>query len=293
MADEQSAPAPSAVLDFIASDETLDRCDEVIAATGWRLESYRRNPVFQNAHQYGDVIFTLGKALLTEVRIASGRPALFQRVQFAVDANPMARIAYALYKGKFLNAVSVGFIPLRWENGDGVSERTSAGLDTPCVPISLSMNHPLPPRFAKALRGGESDGRRGGKDGAGVARLATSLDTRHSTLSPFRRRYLEQELLEVSAVGIPANPNALQLGLKAGAIEKSDLQELLDLLVSISNSVPAEPITPLRQHSTTPFPLSPSIPAARDTHARASGVRGDEAQLLQLARDVLQVLRNT
>src|SRR5262245_48544557 len=35
-------------LDFIASDETLDRTDEIISATGWRLEAYRRNPVFQN-----------------------------------------------------------------------------------------------------------------------------------------------------------------------------------------------------------------------------------------------------
>src|SRR5438105_1657634 len=147
-------------LDFIASDETLDRYDEIISASGWRLENYQRNPVFQNAHKYGDIIFTLGKALITEVR--AGR--LFQRIEFATEVNPMARIAYGLYKGKFLNAVSVGFIPLRWENGK------SDGSDK--------------------------------SDGSGKA---------------WRRKYLEQELLEVSAVGIPANPNALQLGLKAGA----------------------------------------------------------------------------
>src|SRR5437879_3096698 len=69
----------SPTLDFIASDETLDRYDEIISAAGWRLENYRRNPVFQNAHQYGDIIFTLGKALITEVRQVAGRPALFQR----------------------------------------------------------------------------------------------------------------------------------------------------------------------------------------------------------------------
>src|SRR4051812_17063972 len=55
-------------LDFIASDETLDRYDEIVMASGWKLDSYRRNPVFQNAHKYGDVIFTLGKALITEIR---------------------------------------------------------------------------------------------------------------------------------------------------------------------------------------------------------------------------------
>src|SRR5438552_2418245 len=46
---DRDSVQPSPVLDFIASDETLDRCDEIIAAGGWRLDSYRRNPVFQNA----------------------------------------------------------------------------------------------------------------------------------------------------------------------------------------------------------------------------------------------------
>src|SRR6266478_884270 len=66
-----SASASSSVLDFVASDETLDRYDEIIMASGWKLESYRRNPVFQNAHKYGDIIFTLGKALITEIRSGS------------------------------------------------------------------------------------------------------------------------------------------------------------------------------------------------------------------------------
>src|SRR5215475_4037209 len=56
------------ILDFIASDETLDRYDEIISVSGWKLNNYRRNPVFQNAHQYGDIIFTLGKALITDIR---------------------------------------------------------------------------------------------------------------------------------------------------------------------------------------------------------------------------------
>jgi phage head maturation protease len=164
-----------AILDFIASTATVDRYHEIIEPAGWRLDSYRRNPVFQNAHNYGDILFTLGKALSTEVRAVGDRQALCQRIQFATEVNPVARIAYGLYKGGFLNAVSVGFIPLRWEDGGASS---------------------------------------------------TNAD---STAAP-RRRYLEQELLEVSAVAIPANPDALALGLKSGAITKSDLQATLDLL---------------------------------------------------------------
>ena len=90
-----SGSAPS--LDFVASTATLDRYHEIIEPAGWRLDSYRRNPVFQNAHNYGDILFTLGKALSTEIRVVGGRPALCQRIQFATEVNPIARIAYGLY----------------------------------------------------------------------------------------------------------------------------------------------------------------------------------------------------
>jgi HK97 family phage prohead protease len=174
---------PSSTLDFIVSDETLDRYNEVIGASGWKLDNYVRNPVFQNSHQYGDIIYTLGRALTTEVRTMRGRQVLFQRVEFATEANPIAKIAYNLYKGKFLNAVSVGFIPLQWENG-------------------------------------------------GPGHL-------------WQRRYTEQELLEVSAVGIPANPNALALGLKAGAISKQQIKDLGALLHYALR--PRKPIEPQRR----------------------------------------------
>jgi HK97 family phage prohead protease len=164
----EGAEVSSATLDFVASTSTLDRYREVIEPAGWRLEAYRKNPVFQNAHNYGDILFTLGKAVVTEVRTVGERQALCQRIEFATEVNPVARIAYGLYRGGFLNAVSVGFVPLKWEPG---SEQTE-----------------------------------------------------------FRRRFVEQELLEVSAVAIPANPDALALGLKAGAVEKSDLCDLWDIV---------------------------------------------------------------
>src|SRR4051812_46377636 len=172
----ESEHAPRNTLDFRSSDQTLDRYQEIISVAGWRLENYRKNPVVQNAHSYRNLADTIGKSLITEVR----GDHLFQRVQFAVDENPVARLAYGLYKGGFLNAVSVGFIPLRWENG--------------------------------------------------------------SQEAGYRRKYLEQELLEVSAVSIPANPNALTLGLKSGAIEKGDLEELFSLLKHFCNGGSPSPL---------------------------------------------------
>jgi hypothetical protein len=231
-----SSANPQPILDFIASDEALDRYDEIITAAGWRLENYRRNPVFQNAHQYGDVIFTLGKALQTEVR--DGR--LYQRIEFATEVNPMARIAHGLYKGKFLNAVSVGFIPLRWVNGPGAGQGPSAGR-------------------------GE----------------CSALDTRHAAASSsFRRKYLEQELLEVSAVGIPANPNALALGLKSGAVGKSDLRELNELIRQTLGEGKQE----LEEWQEVPIRKVPGVEGRGDTVA-------EFAELLRLAKEVRDILR--
>src|SRR5712671_2803572 len=101
--------APPNTIDFRSSDSSLDRYQEVITVGGWKLDTYRKNPVVQNAHNYCSLADTIGKSLITEVR----GDYLFQRVQFAVEENPMARLAFGLYRGGFLNAVSVGFIPLR------------------------------------------------------------------------------------------------------------------------------------------------------------------------------------
>ncbi len=101
--------ATRATLDFVCSDETLDRYNEIISATGWRLENYHRNPVFQNSHQYGDILFTLGKAITTEVRQIAGRQALFQRIQFAVEANPIAKIAHTFYAHGYLRRSALNF----------------------------------------------------------------------------------------------------------------------------------------------------------------------------------------
>jgi len=193
-------PGDSDILHIRASDETLDRYQEIIVASGWKLENYRRNPVIQNAHQYGDIIFTIGQALNTWV---SGQ-ALLQTWRFASRENPFAKIARDLYRGGYLRAASVGFVPLKWENG------------------------------------GEKAG--------------------------FQRKYTEQELLEVSAVGIPANPNAVALAVRQGAVEKSDLRELAQVIKHFCNDQAG--------------------PAAA---ARAPGRGTDGAQWLQLVREVKEL----
>jgi hypothetical protein len=195
-----SVDADLPIIEFTASDDTLDRYDEVIDAKGWDLTNYRRNPVFQNSHKYGDVVFTLGKSIETVVR----GNALVQKIEFAVDINPVARLAFDLYKGGFLNAVSVGFIPLDWEEGGGASK--------------------------------------------------------------YRRKFLKQELLELSAVSIPANPNALANAVKCGAVDRGDLRELADFLKEFCST------------------------KAESDSTRAAESEVNAAQLLSLARAVRAVL---
>jgi hypothetical protein len=221
-------------LDFISSDETLDRYSEVISASGWQLANYQRNPVFQNAHQYGDILFTLGRALITEVRqrgqsssSSSSGPVLYQRIEFATGVNPMARIAYGLYEGKFLSAVSVGFVPVRWVDGNGKEYSTKSSSSS----FSSSSSN------SELLVAGQSGF--GPSAAPALASRPSTLDSGQRSAGGFRRKYLEQELLEVSAVGIPANPNALALGLKSAAVEKADVRDTYELLRLTLESSPS------------------------------------------------------
>src|SRR5438445_956114 len=104
---------PEPVLDFIASDESVDRYNEVIKLDGWDLANYKRNPVVVDSHDYSSVSKILGRS--TEVAVSMGK--LVNRVKFATD-NPLGAMAYKLAKGGFIKSESVGFIPTEWTYGD-------------------------------------------------------------------------------------------------------------------------------------------------------------------------------
>jgi len=102
-----------AILDFVASDATLDRYGEVIEQTGWELANYRKNPVVVDSHDYGSISRVIGQSLITEVR--NGK--LLNRVKFALE-NPLGKLAHALSRGGFIRSESVGFIPISSKRGD-------------------------------------------------------------------------------------------------------------------------------------------------------------------------------
>ena len=135
-------------IDFVFSDETLDRDQEIIRSQGWQLEKYRKNPVFLFAHEYWSL--PIGKSIQTWI---SDRNQLLGRVKFAAaeNGNEVGEAFFRLYKDGFMNAVSVGFMGIRIER-------------------SADWDALLP--------------------------------------SGARREFIEQELMECSAVPVPANPNA-------------------------------------------------------------------------------------
>ena len=115
----------------------------MVLAQGWRLASYRQNPVFLWAHDYTRPVIGRAQSVWAE----PGQ--LLARMEFA--PTDFAREVAALYRSGYQQGVSVGFKPLRYE--ERRQEGTGAFL--------------------------------------GI-------------------RFLEQELLEVSAVPVPANRQALR-----------------------------------------------------------------------------------
>jgi HK97 family phage prohead protease len=101
---------------FTISTPTIDRSSDSIAAEGWDLKAYRRNPVVLFAHDAG--AWPVGKA----VSIGVEGNALVATVQFANTHE--GRKAEALVNEGVLRATSVGFRPLE---ADYAPEKSRVG----------------------------------------------------------------------------------------------------------------------------------------------------------------------
>lgn len=129
-------------IELIGSTEKRDRDGDVIEAAGWELKNFKKNPVILPSHMYWEPAIARAKS----VKVDDGK--LRFRIEFPEEGvNPVADVYRKLYKGGFMKASSVGFVPTEWASGDGEKEP--------------------------------------------------------------RRTYKKQELLELSLVSVPSNPEAL------------------------------------------------------------------------------------
>src|SRR3990167_7452150 len=146
--------------EFTASTADMDRDGEVIDVSGWDLKNYKKNPVIMYAHDYRSL--PIGKA--TKIGIKDGK--LVNNVEFPPEGTyEFADIVERLVNTGYLKTESVGFIPRKWEDGEG-------GDKAP------------------------------------------------------RRTYTKQELLEISIVPVPSNPNALMNAVKEGVITTKQFEAI-------------------------------------------------------------------
>src|SRR5882724_11029049 len=93
------------IVDYVASDETLDSYREIIRADGWRFTHFKKNAPFVDSHDYNTIGNLLGK--VTDFKIE--KKQLVERVQWAVDSDSdLAKLGFSLTEGGYLKAVSVG-----------------------------------------------------------------------------------------------------------------------------------------------------------------------------------------
>ena len=90
---------------IMSTDDQDRHGDEV--PQNWNLDNFMNNPVVLNGHQYDDTTEAIGRV----EAIIQKEHSLEGKVRFATEENPKAKVIFDLYKGGFLNAFSVGFIP--------------------------------------------------------------------------------------------------------------------------------------------------------------------------------------
>lgn len=160
--DRASGDGGARLATFVASDESVDRYGDIIRASGWQLEHYRKNNTVLYGHQTDSL--PIGK--VTTIGVDGTR--LLATVEFPpAGTTAFVDSVWAMLEFGALNAVSVGFLPL-----------------APPDPIV------------------DKDGQWTGFE------------------------FRAQELLELSVVPVPANPNALQI-VKSFGLSADQLRCLL------------------------------------------------------------------
>lgn len=103
---------------FIASDSSPDRHGDTVQAAGWKLDNFKKNPVLLWAHSHYDPpVGKVGSIAVVSDKLIADKCAFTSE-----EENPFGASVGRMVKGGFLNTVSVGFMPLKWElryDGEG------------------------------------------------------------------------------------------------------------------------------------------------------------------------------
>lgn len=96
-------------VDFVVSGPDRDRQGDTVNPKGWKLQNYRRNPVVLWGHDY----YSLPVA--RAAKIGMDGEELVATDEFApAEMYGFADTVFRMVIGRFLNAVSAGFRPIKW-----------------------------------------------------------------------------------------------------------------------------------------------------------------------------------
>jgi len=106
---KQAKDLGEGIIEAVVASEKEDRHGEILELKGLDTSKYMQNPVVLWAHDYSKP--PIGKTI--SFRKKDGK--LIAKVQFAIDEDSFAHKIYKLYKGGFMKAFSIGFIPKEME----------------------------------------------------------------------------------------------------------------------------------------------------------------------------------
>ena len=95
------------------STEDVDRDGDILLADGAEVENYSKNPIVLFGHNYRDPDAIVAKTLEINKLPGQGIKLMFQFLKRGVSQS--ADLVHDLWKERYLNAMSVGFIPKKWE----------------------------------------------------------------------------------------------------------------------------------------------------------------------------------
>lgn len=106
-------PLGDRLVRFLISSSSVDRDNDMVSQSGWRLDTFLANPVICWSHDYSQP--PIGRATSVSV----GAKGLSAEIEFCPKGlNPFADMVCDLVKAGFLNAISVGFRPLKYVFND-------------------------------------------------------------------------------------------------------------------------------------------------------------------------------
>lgn len=148
---EPTLQADSRTATFVFSDNSVDLYGDTINERGWDTEAFEKNPVALFGHDPSKPEYVVGRA--KNLRVEGNR--LVGDIEFMeASINPTAEVVYQMVKGGFLNAVSVGFMPLEWvatkdkSRPGGIDFKRQSLMEISIVPLPANQNSLVQARAA-------------------------------------------------------------------------------------------------------------------------------------------------